>query len=181
VDDRGVVHYGDHVPPEYADRDRDLLNTQGVAVGSEEGAPTAAEIAELERQAALDEQARQDKLEKARRDRVLLDTYNSVGEIEQLRDRRLDLLESQIRVTENYLGNLRERLAGLESEAAAFRPYNESPDAGELPEALAHELARAKASVDLYEQTLTRSRSEKAKLSEAFARDIERFRELKGG
>ena len=33
VDKNGQVHYGDSVPPEYAEQDRDILNRQGVSVG----------------------------------------------------------------------------------------------------------------------------------------------------
>lgn len=180
VDDDGVVHYGDHVPPQYASRNRDLLNTQGVTVGSEIGALTEAERAEIARLAALDEQARQARMDDARRDQVLLDTYLSVSEIERLRDRRLELLEAQIKVTEHYLSNLRKRLGRLQREAADYKPYSDNPDAPDVPEALGLELSRTIASISLYEQTLTRSRVEQDELTEAFAQDIERFRELKG-
>ncbi len=181
VDDDGVVHYGDHVPPQYASRNRDLLNTQGVTVGSEIGVLTEEERAEIARLAALDEQARQARMEDARRDQVLLDTYLSVAEIERLRDRRLELLEAQIKVTEHYLSNLRKRLGRLQREATDYKPYSDNPDAPDVPEALGLELSRTIASISLYEQTLTRSRVEQDNLTEAFARDIERFRELKGG
>jgi hypothetical protein len=43
VDKDGQVHYGDRIPPEYADQDRDVLNKQGLKVGSEEGAETPEE------------------------------------------------------------------------------------------------------------------------------------------
>ena len=180
VDDDGVVHYGDHVPPQYASRNRDLLNTQGVTVGSEIGALTEEERAEIARLAAIDEQARQARMEDARRDQVLLDTYLSVAEIERLRDRRLELLEAQIKVTEHYLSNLRKRLGRLQREASDYKPYSDNPDAPDVPEALGLELSRTIASISLYEQTLTRSRVEQDELSNAFAQDIERFRELKG-
>ena len=32
VDDQGVVHYGDQVPPQYAQKEHTVLNTQGVEV-----------------------------------------------------------------------------------------------------------------------------------------------------
>src|ERR1700739_300549 len=32
VDEHGVVHYGDHIPPQYAAQDRAVLNAQGVEV-----------------------------------------------------------------------------------------------------------------------------------------------------
>ena len=94
TDANGQVHYSDTVPPEYANRDRELLNDQGVRVGSEEG-----EITEAERQAAAQREAaaeadRKAKEEIARRDRMLLETYISVADIEDLRNRRLELLES---------------------------------------------------------------------------------------
>jgi len=180
VDDDGVVHYGDRVPPEYADRDRDLLNTQGVAVGSQEGVLTEAERAERARLEAIEEEARMSRVESARRDQVLLDTYLSVVEIEHLRDRRLELLAAQIKVTEHYLNNLRKRLARLQSEASSYKPYSDDPEAPDVPEALGLELSRTIASIGLYEQTLTRSRDEESSLTAAFARDIERFRQLKG-
>lgn len=181
VDDEGVVHYGDHVPPQYATLDRDILNDQGVAVGYEEGVVTEEERAEQARLAAIEEAERQKRVEAARRDRVLLETYLSVEEIEHLRDRRLELLESQIKVTEQYLSNLRKRLAKLHAEAADYRPYSESLEAPDIPENLSLDLARTTASISLYEQTLTRTRDEQQKLQNAFQADIVRFRELKGG
>jgi len=180
VDNDGVVHYGDRVPPEYADHDRDLLNSQGVRVGAEEGLLTAEERAERNRLAAIAEAEQQARVENARRDQVLLDTYLSVDEIESLRDRRLELLEAQIKVTEHYLGNLRKRLERLQREASDYRPYSDNPDAPEVPEALGLELSRTIASISLYEQTLARSRAEQNQLAEAFASDIERFQVLKG-
>lgn len=181
VDNEGVVHYGDRVPAEYADTDRDVLNSQGVAVDSEEGVITEAERAEIERLAAIEEEKRLSRLENARRDQVLLDTYLSVDEIEQLRDRRLELLAAQIKVTEHYLHNLRKRLTRLQREAADYKPYSDDPNAPDVPEALGLELSRTIASLSLYEQTLARSRTEQENTDRAFERDIERFKELKGG
>jgi hypothetical protein len=180
VDSDGVVHYGDAVPPQFAEHDRDILNEQGVSVGFEEGRVTKAEQAEKARIAAIEDAERQARMDAAQRDRVLLQTYLSVNEIEALRDRRLELLESQIKVTEHYLANLRKRLAGLQDESKLYKPYNERPDAPELPDNLVLDLSRTLASIRLYEQTLIRTRAEQDSLRETFAADITRFRELKG-
>ena len=179
VDEHGRVHYGDHVPPQYVDRDRDVLNEQGVRVGSEQGAKTAAERAEEARLAALQEELRAEKLAAARRDRVLLETYLSVEEIEMLRDRRLELMESQIKVTEQYLNNLRKRLLMLQQEAVLYRPYSDEPDAPEIPENLDVDISRTVASINLYERTLASTRGQQQELRDKFARDINRFQELK--
>jgi hypothetical protein len=181
IDRDGVVHYGDKIPPEYANLDRNILNDQGVSVGFEEGEITEAERAViLQREAEL-EAERVAKAEVARRDRMLLETYLTVADIEDLRDRRLELLESQIKVTELYLGNLRKRLVGLQSEAEDFKPYTTRADAPQIPENLALDISRTTASISLYEQTLARTRADQQALRSSFDNDIARFRELKGG
>jgi hypothetical protein len=179
TDSNGVVHYGDKIPPEYANLDRNVLNDQGVRVGFEEGEVTEAERAVIAaREAALAEEQRL-RVESARRDRVLLETYLTVSDIEDLRDRRLQLLESQIKVTELYLGNLRKRLVGLQDEASGFKPYTARADAPQIPEFLALDISRTAASISLYEQTLARTRSDQRTLRHSFDQDIIRFRELK--
>ncbi len=181
TDHNGVIHYGDKIPPEYANLDRNVLNDQGVSVGFEEGEVTEAERAVLAQREAEAEADRKAKAEIARRDRMLLETYLTVSDIEDLRDRRLELLESQIKVTELYLGNLRKRLVGLQDEASAFKPYTTKADAPQIPEDLALDISRTTASISLYEQTLARTRSDQAALRSSFDGDIARFRELKGG
>jgi Domain of unknown function (DUF4124) len=180
VDKSGVVHYGDSIPPEYANIDRNVLNTQGVRVGFEEGEVTAAERAVIAEREATAEAARVAKAEVARRDRMLLETYLTVADIEDLRDRRLELLESQIKVTELYLGNLRVRLVALQAEATAFKPYTANPDAPQIPENLALDISRTAASINNYEQTLARTRRDQQALRASFDNDIARFREIKG-
>lgn len=181
TDANGVVHYGDKIPPEYANRDRNVLNDQGVQVGFEEGEVTPEERAAAERLAAQQEAERVVRLEIARRDRMLLETYITVADIEDLRDRRLELLESQIKVTELYLGNLRKRLVDLQVEASSFKPYTTREDAPQIPENIAVDISRTLASINLYEQTLARTRNDQQTLRASFDSDIARFKELKGG
>jgi hypothetical protein len=181
VDKNGVTQFGDSIPPEYADRDRDILNSQGIRVGREEGEITAEERAVLEARQAAEEQKRLAAAEVARRDRMLLETYLSVSDIEDLRNRRLELLESQIKVTELYLTNLRKRLVGLQEEASAFKPYTNKPDAPQIPEDLQLDISRTAASINVYEQTLARTRMDQQRLRESFDKDIARFQELKAG
>jgi hypothetical protein len=179
TDHDGRVHYGDRVPPEFVDRDREVLNEQAVRVGIEEGADTPEERAEKQRLKTLKEEARAAKLAAAKRDRILLETYLSIDEIEMLRDRRLELMESQIKVTEQYLNNLRKRLLTLQQEAIDYKPYSDKPDAPEIPDNLDLDISRTVASINLYERTLATTRGLQEEVREKFARDIVRFAELK--
>jgi hypothetical protein len=179
VDKDGIVRYGDRIPPEYANVDRDVLNDQAVTVGFEEGEITPEEQAELDRLKAIADAEQLARDNAARRDRMLLETYITVADIEDLRDRRLELLSAQIKVTELYLTNLRKRLTTLEEEASVYKPYSQKENAAPVPEELALDMQRAIASISLYEQTLERTRNDQTALSAAFEQDILRFKELK--
>jgi Domain of unknown function (DUF4124) len=179
-DEHGNVHYSETIPPEYANRDREILNQHGVRVGSEEGEITPEERAEQERLEAIAEAERKARLDIARHDRMLLETYITVSDIEDLRDRRLELLEAQIKVTEAYLGNLRKRLLALQDEASVFKPYTTKPDAPQIPENIALEMSRTVDLINTYERTLARTRGDQQTLRSSFDKDIARFRELKG-
>ena len=125
-----------------------------------------------------DPSAQADQREKdksAQRDRVLLETYSSVAEIEDLRNRRIEEMESQIRGTEDYLGKLRERLVGLQAEASQFKQ-----DASQIPESLALDISQTTAAIPQHEQTLLRMRADQDAAKQSFDNDIARFRELKG-
>jgi len=180
VDKDGKVYFSDKVPPDAANFDRDVLNERGVTVGRQEGEITDEERTAKEAKDAEEAAARAARAEVARHDRMLLETYISVSDIEDLRDRRVGLLESQISVAENYLSNLRKRLIDLQSEASKFKPYTTDENALPIPRNLAVDLSRTLESINVYEQTLSRTRGEQQALRESFDRDIARFRQLKG-
>ena len=178
TDDQGGMHYGDRVPPEYANNELAILNDQGVEVARITGKKTDEQLAEDARQRAI--RAEQIKKRDAAllRDRVLLSTYLSIEEIEALRDRRIELVEGQMRVTQIYLDNLREKLLKLERETQRFKPYSIDPNARPIDEKLARELSDTLDSIMLYEKNMSRSRREQAALVDKFASDINRFEQL---
>jgi hypothetical protein len=176
VDDTGVVHYGDSVPPEYADAEKQILNSHGVRVGIVRGKKTAEEIAEENRIAELQ---RQEKLQR-RQDEALLSTYLSVDEIIMHRDRRVELFQAQSRVTELYLRNMMRRMATLREEASKFRPYSEDPEAQMIDPELAEDILVTKATIKRHQANLARFREDEQSIIERFDGDINRFRSLKG-
>ena len=129
--------------------------------------------------AAIEAEKKRELEAAALRDRVLLRTYLAVDEIEALRDRRVELLADQIRVTEIYLDNLRNKLAKLQKDAQRYSPYNPDESAPPIDEKLARELADTLDSILRYEQNLNMSRSVRIQLVAKFDGDILRFRQLK--
>jgi len=175
VDKNGQVHYGDSVPAEYAEQDREVLNRQGVAVGREEGTITPEEAAA---KAAADKAARDEQKRKLR-DRVLLQTYQSVQELEILRDNRLDLVDAQLTIQEQSLSNLRAQRAQIERMASRYAPANTAADAEPLPDELAADLDRSATDIQTQESNLVRRREERENIRKTFEADIERYKELR--
>jgi len=179
TDEKGVVHYGDAVPPQYADQDKTVLNSQGVAVGTITGRRTAEQLAaEAARQAAED-RAKLDAQTARLRDQNLLATYLTVEEITALRDRRVEILEGQAKAQGQSLEQLRARQRQLEQQVQHFRPYNTAANAPLLPERLAEDVVRTTIDIRTQERNLELKRAETTTLKEQFERDIARFRELK--
>ena len=179
VDEQGAIHYGDQVPPQYADQDKVVLNSQGVPVGTIPGRRTPEQLqVESDRRAAED-RARNAATQARVRDQNLLATYLSVEEIEALRDRRAEIVEGQARVTTQYVQQLRARQNQLEQQAQHFKPYNTAPNAPQMPERLAEELVRTTTDIATQQRNLEAKRLELERMKAQFSSDIARFRELK--
>ena len=130
-DAAGQTHYGDSLPSACTGFDTEVLNERGMRVRLIEGESTRA--ARLEREAA-ESKVRRERETREQRDRMLIETYQSVADIERLRDQRLELLVSQYRVTEQNVKNLRERQTRVEQQISRFKPYNEKSNAPPLPD-----------------------------------------------
>ena len=174
VDENGVVHFGDSIPAEYADQEKLILNEQGVEIGRIAGKATSEELAAM--RAAAEAEAEKERARRA--DRALLATYLSIGEIERHRDRRVELLEAQAKVSELYLTNLRERLESLLEEASGYKPYTVDPDAPMIRPALAEDIKTTKDGILKYEARLADHRQEADDLRQDFEVAINRYAEL---
>jgi hypothetical protein len=176
TDKDGNVYYGDSIPAEYAERPKEVLNDQGVAVEELAGKKTAEQL-EAE---AREQQLRTEQELQIRADRALLATYLSVEEIEMHRDRRVELFQAQSRVTELYLKNLNRRLEDLRTEASRYQPYNDDADAPMIDESLADDLRKTKDTITRHERNLAKYEADEKQIIERFNNDIERFKRLKG-
>ena len=179
VDDNGIIHYGDFVPASDARRERAVLNEQGVEV---EVLPRQKNAEELAQEAARkrDRMAQEEREARAReRDRILLDTYLSIEEIADLRDRRILALEAQIGVTRHYINNLQSKWDDLEADARQYNfPYEEASELPALPDDIAQHLIHTEKAMAEHMLTVQSLKSEQSQIRNNFARDMDRFKEL---
>lgn len=171
VDKNGERHYGDAVPPEYAQSERRVLNNQGVEVQRVDAEMNAQQLAERRKR----DQAT---LERAQHDHFLLTTYTSTKDIERLRDERLDQLNGQIKATVAYIDSLDARLKTLQARALMFKPYNSKPDARRMPDDLAEQLVRTSNDARSQHRSMERRKQEQTAVRTQFEADIARYREL---
>jgi hypothetical protein len=173
VDEQGVTHYGDHIPPEYSAQEQHVINSQGVEISRLEAQKTPEQLAAEDQKKAEAEQNRN-------RDRNLLTTYASVQEIERLRDQRVTLVSDQIKVTSQFLEVLNGRLQKLRDGSTHYKPYSSDPNAPAMPDQFAEDLVRVGNDIRTQQQNLREKHSEETAMSKQFESDIERFKELKG-
>lgn len=172
VDEHGVVHYGDTIPPKYARNSRQIINSQGVEIGHVDAEKTPA-------QEAAEAHAQARRVAQQQHDYFLLSTYTSVKDIESLRDERLAQLETQQTSARQYVDSLRSRLSSLQTRAQQFSPYSSRPNAPRMPDDLAQELVQTMSEVRVQDQAIQARVEQETQVKLQFQSDIERFEQLK--
>lgn len=167
VDENGETHYGEVIPPEYANRETQQLD-KGIATKKEVGGKTKEVVkkAEPEDQATID---------RKRRDDALLGTYANEQEIDLARDRNLQQIDARTNGVKMRLDTAQADLRELQKEK------NGLVQAGKpAPKSLDEDISRAEAKVARLQSELTQSQNDAAALKARYEADKQRYRELKG-
>lgn len=121
VDEKGVVHYTDKMPPEALDKANVELNKQGIPVNKTDKALTPEQRRALEQDAERQKQTARQQEEIARRDRALLSSYTSEAEIDLARNRSLQTISNVVQSTLAYSDQLNKRRAEAEAKKVEFQ------------------------------------------------------------
>ena len=119
VDDKGVTHYSDKLPPEAVNRSSTMLNTQAVPIRKLDPALTPEQVrarqAEVERAQLL---AKEQEIQE-RRDRALLQSYTNEREIDLTRARVLTTIDAQLDAARAFAAQLEKRRDALNAKKSA--------------------------------------------------------------
>lgn len=174
VDDQGVTHYGETVPPQYAGKDRTELNKAGRAIKKEETLTPDEQLAK--KQAAAKEREEKEKaLEQKRYDKALVNTYSNVKEIDLARSRNLQQVEARINSINSQLKMAGDNLAGLKKEADGYDAAGKK-----IPASLQEDMNESQARQTKLQQDLEKAKAEKAALDARYDADKARYKELTG-
>jgi hypothetical protein len=174
VDDNGITHYGETIPPEFAGKDREELSKDGRVIRTEEVMTPERRLAKEKE----DEKAREDAkaaLEQQRRDKTLLNTYSNVNEIDLARNRSLQQIDARINVLTSYVKATNEKIVSLQTEAD-----NDTKANRKIPYSLQQDLEDAQARLTRLQEDLEKPIADKAALEARFEADRKRYIELTG-
>ena len=168
VDDKGETHYGEVVPPEYANKDKVQFNEKGLEIKKKESATEAdsGKNTSEEKQAAID---------RRRKDNALVSTYSNEQEIDLARDRNLQQVEALINSTQLLLKSAQESLDFYLKEAAELKKGG-----SKIPDSLQSDITEGGNRVAKLKGDLTKAQEKAASVRASYEADKLRYRELTG-
>lgn len=168
VDNNGTTHYGETIPPEYANKD---------AVKLEKGRIEKREDkkADSQKAAQKDPAAEKARIEAERHDNSLIMTYSSEKEIDLARDRNLQQVEARTSSFTTLLKSAQENQVALQKEAEGLTKQGRK-----IPKSLDEDLVEAQTRVDKMQADLNNSLKESDAVKARYEADKVRYRELKG-
>lgn len=169
VDDKGETHYGEVVPPEYANKDKVQFNEKGREVKKKESANEADSTngSAEEKQASIDRQ---------RRDKALINTYSSEKEIDLARDRNLQQVEALINSVQLLIKSAQESLGNYHREADGLKQGGKK-----IPDSLSSDITAGENRMAKLKEDLAKAQEKAASVRASYEADKARYRELTGG
>jgi hypothetical protein len=169
VDKSGQTHYGEIIPPEYADRDTKQLDKGRIKDRSESFDDDKKNSAKKD--SFEDKEAK----EARRRDEALLNSFTTEKEIDLARDRSLLQIEARINSYTTLIQSAKTSLDDLHQESDTRTKQGRA-----IPQSLTDDIAAAEARVTKLQKDLDVSQKESVAVKARYEAEKQRFRVLKG-
>jgi len=172
VDEKGVIHYTDKIPPEAVEKGNVQLDKNGVPVKRTDAAPSAEQKRAKAEDEAREKQLAKDRELVDRRDRALLSTYTMESEIDLARRRALSTIDQQIQSSTAYTTQLNKRREDLESKKVALKGQP-------VPTVLERELTNLDTELARQSDLVAAKQKEVVLVNVRYDADLKRWRELR--
>jgi Domain of unknown function (DUF4124) len=176
VDENGQVHYSNQLPPEAAQRKREVINDQGRTLKVYQAPLTPEEKIEEKRLAELGARKKELAEKRANHDRSLLATYTSEKDMYPVRDAKISAIESLIKVTNSRISSMENRLLELTEEAASYERSGKQP-----PVSLLSRISNLRKQIERNKEFVEDKKREIEDINLQFESDIRRYSELTSG
>ncbi len=174
VDEKGAIHYGDSIPPQYSNQGNTELNKRGMVIHKTDGALTQEQ---LDAKAAAAEKEKLDArtaLEQKRKDTALLNSYSNEKEIDMARDRNLLQVDAAIAGTNTRIKAEKAKLAELRKNADSIQKRGKP-----IPPYLADDIKQNEQSINTLNESIKQNEQEKQSIRAKFETEKQHYRELK--
>lgn len=176
VDDKGVTHYTQTIPPDATKKSSTEIDKRGRVVKKNEAALTEEQIQAIEedkRRAKVDAKRNE---EQRRKDNALINTYTNEAEIDSARDRAVAGATQAWQAIDSRLKMARSRADAARKQVAAAQKGGKP-----APDTLTEELAAQDREVAKIEAELKTKEGEIQRLKDKYENDRQRYRELMAG
>ncbi|HCJ50591.1 MAG: hypothetical protein COZ20_04760 [Gallionellales bacterium CG_4_10_14_3_um_filter_54_96] len=174
VDDQGRTHYGEIIPPEYANKDRQTLNKSGTVIKSQE-VLTPEEHRIKEAESAKNNAEAATIRDQKRYDKSLTSTYSSVEEIELSRTRNIQQVDARINSLKTRLKMAQSSLLTLQKDANARTKSGQK-----IPSSLHDDITEAQSLMTRLQLDLDKQNADRLEVEKRFEADKARYKELTG-
>ncbi len=176
VDEKGLTHYGDTIPPQYAGQGRSELDRSGVTIRQTPAALTPEQRKAKEAAALEQKRQQQEALERKRKDMALLNSYSSEQEIDLARDRNLQREDALLQSVQQQAKSVQSRLDGYRRHAAAATKAGRP-----VPADLGEDIRAAESDLSGLEDNIRQYQKEREAIRARYEAEKLRYRELTGG
>ena len=171
IDEKGVVHYTDKMPPEAVDKANVELNKEGIPIRRTDKALTPEQRRAAEQDAERAKETARAQEEVARRDRALVSSYTSEAEIDLARNRSLQTINNVILSSEAFSEQLSKRRVDVEAKRVELQG---KPAVAVLD----RELESIEAELSRQAELIAQKKRETAVITAKYDADKQRWREL---
>jgi len=178
VDDKGVVHYGDHIPAQFAKKERQVLNKQAIVVETLAAQKTKAQLALEAKERARQAELRRLAAEKAHKDRILLATYSGTQDIDNALQQAHTKIDNRLNVIDINIGNLKKQEITIMERIEYFASNTDEADENTISN-LESQLLATKSELENSNNLKQNLNSDKSKLKAQFDNDKSRFLKLR--
>ena len=174
VDDKGITHYGEVIPPEYAGKQKESLSKSGL-IEKQPDKPDPNALKAKQEANTQKKREQEAEMEVKRRNTMLLNTYSNEKEIDLARDRSLVLINARVDSNKILLQSAKNSLDDLHKEADSRTKAGKK-----IPPSLTNDIAQTEARIKRYQEEMAKNTNEMQEVKDRYAKEKEMYRQIKG-
>lgn len=173
VDDQGLVHYSDRLPPEEAKHPRTKLNQQGMKVEQQEGAKSREQLAREKQVKELRSQQQKLLVEQRDHDLSLLRSFRNEEEMVLALKGKTETIDTAIKIIQSNQERQEELLLEQEKRAADLERRGQ-----QVPKNLRDTIDATHRQISSHQEKIKSLEADKETIKARFDKDIERYKVL---